>query len=75
MVGLTAEGHCPINIDAKVMQLFVLCLKFSHVGEITSLLICSPMLKGIAAVVARWSGLGIRQFTRYYLMVRYAQGT
>ena len=62
MVGLTAEGLSPINVDAKVMQLFVICLcrSFLHIGEITILLICSPMLKGITAVFARWSGLGIR---------------
>ena len=59
MVGLT-ERLNPINVKAKVMQLFglCLCLSFSHVRQITNLLICSPLLQGIAAVVARWSGQG-----------------
>ena len=58
MVGLAAERLNPINVKAKVMKLFGLCLcpSFSHVGQITSLLISSPLLQGIAAVVARWSG-------------------
>ena len=60
MVGLTAQRLNPINNKAKGLQLLGLCLwrSFSHVGQITSLLIWSPLLQGIAAVVARWSGKG-----------------
>ena len=35
-----------------------LCRTLSHVGQITNLLIYSPLLHGNAAVVARWSGDG-----------------
>ena len=44
MVALTAQRLNPIDVKAKVVQPFGLCLcrSFSHVGQITSLLICSP---------------------------------
>ena len=73
MVGSTTERLNPINVKAKVMQPFGLCL--CHVGQITSLLIRSSLLKGIDAVIARWSGLEIRQFTVYQAIVSNPQGT
>ena len=75
-VGLTDEGLSTINVEEKVMRLYGLCLcrSLSHVGQITSLLIRSSLLKGIDAVIARWSGLEIRQFTIYQRMVSRVQG-
>ena len=35
-----------------------MCRSLPHVGQITNMLICSPLLQGNAAVVARWSGDG-----------------
>ena len=76
MVGLTVERLNPINVKAKLMKPLNICLcrSLSHVGQMTSLRIRSSLLKGIDAVIARWSGLEIRQFTIYQRMVSRVQG-
>ena len=58
VVGLTAERLHRINFKAKVNELFGHCLyrSLSHVEQVTNLFICSPLLQGIVAIVARWSG-------------------
>ena len=60
MIGLTAEGPNQINVKEKVLKLSgpCLCPSWSHVWQITNLLICSPLLQGNADVVARWCGDG-----------------
>ena len=58
MVGWTAERLNRINFKAKVIQLFGLCLcrSLTRVEQVTTLFICSLLLQGIVAVVARFSG-------------------
>ena len=76
MVGLTAECLNPINVKAKVMQRFTLCLRrsFSHVGQITSLPHLQPSAAGRRRCRCTLVWLGNRQFTICQRMVSNLEG-